>query len=238
MRKVVCYELPLVNGGSTQPIKIVGEKFDRISFYIQQNNTTNKLLLANLGKLWVKMSCKVGSQTVVTKDVKFTHLMNHNNYRAGYVGSDTEYEYQCIIASGTYDGYDEISLSFYLETVATLDSAPSISCEIMLVNKYADDPVLRIESKSYSGNNALPGIVELYYCETPTGLQLSVKSPDEGDIKTYDKLVVRQSKCVGEFEVNQTTPFGLFYMDNMGVGKDITLEAPTTAKEFLVITRA
>lgn len=238
MKKVVCYELPLVNGGSTQPIKIIGEKFDRIFFHITQGNNTNKLLLANLGKLWVKMSCKVGGQTIMTKDVKFTHLMNHNNYRAGYVGSDTEYEYQCIIASGTYDGYDEISLSFYLETVTTLDSSPKISVEIMHVNKYADDPVLKIESKSYAGNNFLPGIIELYYCESATGLQLSIKSPDEGDIKTYDKLVIAQSKCIGEYEVNQTIPFGLLYMDNMGIGKNITLEAPTTAKEFLVITRA
>jgi len=234
---IQCKNLALTVGQSTASIKIINEKFDHILFSLTQSSTTNKLLIANLDKLWVKLTAKLPSGSEKIIDAKFIDLMSKLNYDKGYPGSDTEFQYQAKLFLGTVYGYEECTLQFSLDSGITVDSSPAITCETQLVDDRNDYPVNCFESITLPvGTSPLTGVVNLYQTSAGSDRSITINDPHEGKVVVNDSLRIVDAKCSGQYEVNQTTPFALIWWDKYKVGQNISIQLPASLN-FLQVSR-
>lgn len=238
--KLVAHGLAIVNGGKSAPIKISGESFDQIFFRLSQGNTTNKLLIANLDKLKINMQIKLADRSIISIDCRFIDLMQFSNFRAGYAGSDTEYEYQAILdkyVTGTIikDEYIEIIIQVYMTSaLGALDSSPVIDIEVDRTDKTGDYPCHKIESINFTGELTFPLTTALFQCDAGANRTIKLRGLPEGDVDVIDSIQISKSKLLANFEAN--TSFGLIWSDNIGVGQDQKVILPT-ALNYLIISR-
>lgn len=235
-KKLIMKGVALVNNGSTAAVKIPPVDFDKVLIRLSQNNTANKLLVANHDKLTVLLSLITGEITTPILKNRFLDLCNESNLKLGYVGSDTEYEYQCLMDVGTINKSDftDGSIIFSLANIASLDSAPKVDVELILSDAAVDKPVIGRESISINGQYQFSSCLELIQMDAPSDRTIVITDPDTGDEYINDTIALAESKLLGNYEANAAVPF--IWGDNSGHGKEITVLTPT-ALNYLVLTR-